>query len=63
VNGTGDAWFTLVPRTKLSPDAPHDLKIPLGPDGKRETITHLKITIYPDGGVARIRAFGQWKKP
>ncbi|KAJ3417227.1 hypothetical protein HDV05_006433 [Chytridiales sp. JEL 0842] len=52
------AWFTLVPRTKLTSDAPHDLEVPAD---ARKVCTHLKITIYPDGGVARIRAFGKWK--
>ncbi len=36
----------------------HDFVAWCRPDGVRELYTHLKLTIMPDGGVKRFRAFG-----
>jgi allantoicase len=51
----GDApWHELVPRTPLEPHARHrfdDLTPP--------PATHVRLNIYPDGGVARLRLFGR----
>ncbi|MBL7492470.1 allantoicase [Frankia sp. AgB1.9] len=49
-------WVTLVARTPVNPDAVNVL--PVEGDG-RIRITHLRLTIYPDGGVARLRAHGE----
>jgi allantoicase len=48
-------WDELLPQKQLSADAIHkfdDLK-PLGP------ITHVRVNIYPDGGISRLRLFGK----
>ena len=53
--GTGReiVWETLVGRMDLKGNAHHLVKV----DDDR-LWTHLKLNIYPDGGVARLRVFG-----
>ncbi|KAL2710469.1 Allantoicase [Kluyveromyces marxianus] len=45
-------WTTLVDKSKAGPDKEHEYKI-----DKVLQITHVKLTIIPDGGVKRIRVF------
>lgn len=55
---SGDAkqqhWNSLVSRTETSADTEHVYNIT-----QRTPVTHVKLTIYPDGGVKRIRVFGK----
>ena len=51
-----DAWRPLVPRVELGPDAEHVLADDLASGGP---ITHVRLAIYPDGGVARLRVIGR----
>jgi len=56
-----DGWQTLVPSTALKGDDRLFLAVDaIGP------VTHLRLNIFPDGGVARLRVYGQvartWKK-
>jgi len=46
-------WTVLLPKTKLQPDTAHRFLI-----RHAKPATHLRLDIYPDGGVARLRAFG-----
>ena len=46
-------WTTIVPKTALQPHGRHRWAV----STVREA-THLRLNIYPDGGVARLRAFG-----
>jgi allantoicase len=48
-------WRELLPRTRLRPDAVHRFEdlAPLG------AVTHARLAIHPDGGVSRLRLFGQ----
>jgi allantoicase len=48
------AWFDLLPRTELRPDTRHRFLVPPGP-----VVTHVRLDVYPDGGMARLRLFGQ----
>lgn len=50
-----DAWFELVPRSKVSPDS----KANVFDVAERRRVTHVRLRIYPDGGVARLRLFGR----
>src|SRR5262249_54449911 len=43
---------TLLPRTRLPPDTPHRLRLDPGAEG-----TDVRLDIYPDGGMARLRLF------
>ena len=49
----GPAWFDLVPRAALRPDAENRFEI-----SERRRVTHVRLRIYPDGGVARLRLYG-----
>ncbi|EFV13024.1 allantoicase [Segniliparus rugosus] len=51
-----ERWETLVPKSPLVPDFPNALPVPEENRGERRT--HLRLTIHPDGGVARFRAHG-----
>lgn len=48
-------WAELVSRTELQADSEHRFEPPK--DAPR-VATHLRLNIYPDGGVARLRAYG-----
>lgn len=50
------AWVPLIPRTPVASDAVNVLPAAGPQDGLR--ITHLRLTIHPDGGVARLRVHG-----
>jgi allantoicase len=47
------AWVELLPRTRLQPDTPH--RFPLAAD---QVVTHVRMDVYPDGGLARVRLHG-----
>lgn len=47
------AWFDLLPRTRLQADTPHRFGLDAAPP-----VTHVRLDIYPDGGMARLRLFG-----
>ncbi len=61
----GIAWTPLVPHTALGPDREHIIRSLPGTAGRR--CTHVRLNIFPDGGVARFRAFGEvlpeWAAP
>jgi allantoicase len=47
-------WTTLVPRSPVAGDARNDFEVEPG-----RRATHVRLTIYPDGGVARLRVYGE----
>lgn len=49
-----DGWRELLPKTELTGDAHHYLSVDAG-----VRYTHVRLNIYPDGGVARLRVFGE----
>jgi allantoicase len=49
-------WRELMPRTPLRPDTVHTFEDEVRSVGE---ITHARLNIFPDGGVARLRLFGQ----
>jgi len=46
-------WVTLLPETKMSPDKRSTFKVT-----RREPFTHLRLNVFPCGGVSRFSAFG-----
>jgi allantoicase len=46
------AWTPLLAETPLQPHARHQWDVSSG------SMTHVRLNIYPDGGVARLRLFG-----
>jgi allantoicase len=49
-------WRELLPRTSLQPHARHAFEEELGDAGD---VTHVRLNIFPDGGIARLRLFGR----
>lgn len=54
--GNADSWELLVPRTSLHGDAHNFATVPTP-----RFATHLRLNIFPDGGVARLRVYGEVK--
>jgi allantoicase len=62
VDGTPDptqvaekaSWTEILPRSPLSGDSKNQFAVRHG-----ERVTHLRLNIYPDGGVARLRVYGE----
>jgi allantoicase len=52
--GNGVEWVEILPRSGLRGDAENPFAI-----ASRGRVTHLRFSIYPDGGVARVRVFGE----
>jgi allantoicase len=50
------AWRELLPRTPLQPHACHPFEEELADAGD---VTHARLNIFPDGGIARLRLFGR----
>ena len=49
-------WTTLMPRVPLVADYEHEFQkeiLDIGP------LTHVRLSIYPDGGIGRLRLFGK----
>jgi allantoicase len=50
----GNEWSEILPRTKLLADTRHLFVDQLAP----RDATHVRLNVYPDGGVARMRVYG-----
>lgn len=48
-------WTSLVPATTLAGDSHHFIEI----TGDNRVWTHLRLSMFPDGGIARFRVYGQ----
>jgi allantoicase len=46
-------WLEIVPRSPLEGDTPHVFEVAAG-----RRFSHVRLKIYPDGGVARLRVHG-----
>ena len=51
---TVDSWVELLPRTRLQPDTRHRFLV-----SRAEPATHVRLDVYPDGGMARLRLLGR----
>ncbi len=47
-------WTEILPATPLGPNSHHLLEC-----GSSDAWTHLRVNIYPDGGIARLRVYGR----
>ena len=54
----GAVWRELLPRAPLQPHARHTFEEALRDLGG---VTHARLNIFPDGGIARLRLFGRAK--
>jgi len=53
------AWHTLLPQQKLEADQEHHFENEI--IVSEQPITHIKLKIYPDGGISRLRILGTIK--
>ncbi len=60
-DGAGPAWFPILSRTRLTSSAIHSFQLSAlaGNAYGGRTVTHVRLTIYPDGGVQRLRVWGR----
>lgn len=57
------AWFSLVMRTRMCPDAEHVFERDLLQlQNATRAVTHVRVSIYPDGGLSRVRIYGEPQK-
>jgi allantoicase len=47
-------WLEIVPRSPLKGDTPHVFEVPA-----QSRFSHVRLKVYPDGGVARLRVHGE----
>ena len=53
-SGSGEEWFDLLPRTRLQPDTRHRFRL-----AGRPAVAAARLYVYPDGGMARLRLWGE----
>jgi len=54
-----EGWVPLLPKTSLQPHTPHAFEEELAQSpGARVSATHVRMRIWPDGGISRLRLFG-----
>jgi allantoicase len=51
----GEGWFTVLPETRLSAHTRHLFGDALA---TRAPATHVRLSIFPDGGISRLRVWG-----
>jgi allantoicase len=54
----GIVWHALLPRTELTGDTKNTFTLDRS-GGPERRFTHVRLNIFPDGGVARLRVFGE----
>ncbi len=54
VGSQSESWETLVPETKLEADCEREFEIAGG-----DCVDHVRLDIYPDGGISRLRLYGR----
>jgi allantoicase len=47
-------WFDLVPKVRSQPDTRHRFLV-----DEQRPLTHVRLDVYPDGGMARLRVWGE----
>ena len=49
--------MTLLPRGEVQPDTRHVLAV--DPDQAATPVDHVRLDVFPDGGLARLRVLGE----
>ncbi len=47
-------WIELLPRVQVQPDTRHRFLV-----APTEPVTHVRLEVFPDGGLARLRVLGE----
>lgn len=58
VRADGDYWRPVLPEVELWADQKHVFEMELLDAGR---ISHVRLDIFPDGGVSRLRLYGDWR--
>ena len=53
-NNSSEKWEELIPVSDLGPDQQHYFPI-----NNNRAFSHLRLNIFPDGGIARLRVYGE----
>ena len=56
-------WKPLLKRTRLGPDGAFSFAAAALEIGPADEATHLRVYMYPDGGISRVRLFGRAVRP
>jgi allantoicase len=56
LHSTDINWTTILPQTKLSADHEHFFEKEIA---SKDVFTHVRLTIFPDGGISRMRLWGR----
>jgi allantoicase len=48
------AWSEVLPRTRIQPDTRHQFPVTAA-----DPVTHVRLDVFPDGGLARLRVLGE----
>ena len=59
-NGSAVRWTTILPQSKLKADHEHYFEKEIV---SKVSFTHVRLSIFPDGGVSRMRLWGTLKPP
>jgi allantoicase len=59
IPGEDAGWITILPAVVLAGNSHNLFEIPSFDLEGDDAITHLRLSIYPDGGVARLRVYGE----
>jgi len=51
----GDEWTLVLPQVQLGPHREHYFQLE---SAGKSAFTHVRLTVFPDGGVKRVRVFG-----
>lgn len=55
---TDAQWISILPRTSLTPHFQHHFKVDDGSIRDAPAVTHVRLRIFPDGGISRLRVWG-----
>lgn len=59
LEGSEIKWATILPQSKLKADKRHSFKKEIE---SKDSFTHVRLSIFPDGGISRMKLFGRIKK-
>jgi allantoicase len=51
-------WEDILPKQECGPSQRHGWVLPTGREGEDKAYTHVRLQMFPDGGIARFRLFG-----
>ena len=53
------AWTEVLPKVKLKADSVHAFEKELHVAALDQKYNYIKLNIYPDGGISRLRIYGE----